>query len=1306
MSRFCNIIDQHAEEKPDTPQVSQLNSKGRIFHELTRSQLALHSKIVGAHLLEKGLKPGDLVMIMYPITSVIDYLTAFVGCLRVGIVPVSIYPPNPAKLDIDLPKFQNFLDNSGATVAITTQEYKRFVQISSKLRKWPSQIKEWIATDVVVKNNKKPIKDFKNYETKSADLVFIQYTSGSTGDPKGVMIHFDSFINTMISISDYTNLQKHQSVFTWCPIYHDFGLIGNLQALFRGAHMHILDPISFLQNPILWPECLEKYKITHTYGPPFGYLLSTKRMKQQNKRYDLSRLEFVNTGAEPVTKESVDGILHVWGIKKENLVFGYGFAEACLLVTGSRGAIFDHETGVASAGTVDNPFHMKIVIAKDGIVLPDGETGSVMVQGPNIAQGYFRNPEKTKAAFENQFHGHEGFWYDSGDLGFIKNGHLFISGRLKDVIIVNGRNLYATDIERSLETLCQDLRPGCSACFQTGSDTAAIVCEPRPGKEIPLETLKNLKSSLDAEYGLQITDILCVSKGQVPKTTSGKLRRHECKKMWSEGQFKPVVQLEEIRKAENFMELLKQFDVTNFDATLVDNGVDSLKLSRLIEQSKEQFGIELDVTAIQAVPCKDLESVSKQGNKPHPAPCIPECNPKDRKMPFLLLLHTLAIVVLVGLVAACAIPAAAVQLALTDPQFLLNNASILDPLITTFKGGPGFILVVVPLTWMISYSIVVVIMKWILIGRYKKGSYAIWGYEFFKWWFMDRLFAIWEFSVGVHLLDTPYLNVFYILMGAKISLRSRLKTFLRETDLFEIEGDTIVSGVVNAQNVDIRGLTLDTIMVEKGTEIDSSSYIYPGSKLSWYKYSEETIHGPFRLAPFQPTPVFEGIQRVLYPLVALIIFGFCNYLMSYLTSFYDFSSYVQNAGRLVAIFFGSSFFLLLWTGIIVRFGLGTVFEFTNDKLASLACGFLYPWIIFSPWNQLIMIWIYGMDVSFSTVINECQCFSPSVTPYVSIGKGSFVSYTNVRATKEHPIKIGEKVTVGIHTVLEKGITICDRGSVATFAYLPPNTTVSSDQAYYSNSFSMFKEDPAILPSFAFNVWMLCVRVFIHWPLLFSTLAAPIVVGYYIHQSLDVQIYLKVFVITSAVLGSAGFTYMLVCLFLSHTCVPKPLGNGQERILKPGSWASYKYNVYLSIWGMAEVYIRLFFVGTYPWNLYLIMCGLDLQDYRKALLMGYSKDLQWWSIRNVDSDNDEERYEFNFVAQDMVNLGGHLGDGGVVKFQTTTYYGNVSIHTYNIPFGQQVGPNVTLTPRSNLRFYRKLTKTKSGIYSGNPGRECD
>jgi acyl-CoA synthetase (AMP-forming)/AMP-acid ligase II len=1211
MLPFCAQLDQNASLEPNKIAIRKLNKKGDVTSSLTYQDLCEQSKRCGARLLEKGIRPGQLVLVVYSVYDVLEYLIAFMGCLRVGIVPVSIYPPNPKNLDSDLKKLDMFLKNSGATIALTTSEYKRFVQVSSKLRAWP-HVSQWIATDRPF-HSPTHIEDHVYTETS---LVFVQYTSGSTGDPKGVMVHHASFMNTIhfMGLSIRREATSNLKYLLWLPISHDYGLISNLITLYNMGELYILDPLSFIQNPLLWPMCMERYHITHTAGPTFSYALTAKRIQTSGKQYDLSRLVVISFGAEPITATAIESTVTVLGIPREKIVHGYGFAEACLLV-GAIDTEFDPETGIAASGFIENSVGVRFLIVQDGIALPDGETGLLYVQGPSIAAGYFRKPQETKEAFENVVQGYPGVWYNSGDLAYIKDGRFYITGRVKDVLIINGRNVYAPDMERFLEDMWTDyIRPGCSAAFQTGDDTAVIVCEYRAGRESSLlaEQLKIAKDKLDLEFGLQVTEIVLCPKSTVPKTTSGKVQRRETKSRYLQGTLTALHKMETQRKAKDFTDLLHQYGVVDFEKTIIENGIDSVKLSRLMEEARNQFGMDLDLHVIQSAAAKDVEQASKTVLDCI-APAIPPCTPSTGPVRWNELIQVIMMLTMLLMVVSCSLPSVALYTYLVDPAFLQRNASIIDPLLSTFQGGPGIILIAIPVLWMFMYTLLVIVLKWVVIGRYKPGSHTLWDAYFCRWWFMDRMIHLWENTVGMYLLDTPYLHLFYWALGCPIPLNCRIKTFLREWDLVHVERNTLLHGILRPIVLSTDGLVVDSLVIKEDTSLESWTVAYPGHLLD---HKDETSSFPVFLYPTNPMSLFLRIERTLFPFILLITFGASSYLMSWATQRMGSTGYMSVLGRIVVTFFGSAWSILVFTGLLVRLRCDLLCAFTIDKLSAIAYAFLHFWISYSPLTILIHNILYGAQISIKSQMNSFETIVPSEARFVSIGEGSTVSYGTIRASAEQPVRIGKNVTLGISHVIQPGCTIEDQGVVPAYVIVPPNTVVASQHVYFSPLIITKTSSPS--PRSAPPIWVvfqsLLIKMIIGWPITVVILASGIAWGTFLHYSIDTNIYLKVVLLFLNVL-IACTVVLLVFMVVCQRLVPTPTEHGEKKILGP--YEQHLYMIYLQVCNMVDSYVACFLLGSTMWTLLQQMGGLKVPKRSRVLLMGYMYDAKVHMSNIVD-----------------------------------------------------------------------------------------
>ncbi|KAI8915946.1 hypothetical protein EDD86DRAFT_268132 [Gorgonomyces haynaldii] len=1214
---FHAAVKYWASVQPDKVCFTMLDPKAEVRAKMTYSELWQQSGVLASHLLSKGLKAGDRVVFLYPIFNVIDYMVAFLGCLRIGVVIVSIYPPNPKRLDGDLKKLQVFLQNSGATVALTTLEYKRFYQLSSITKKWPEGLREWVATDAIVSKSK--MEAFVEHEPTDDQVSFIQYTSGSTGEPKGVPIHHQSLIICSTATSCLGLF-----VDTRLPIYHDFGLNTCLTTMMFGASIFINDPLTFIKDPLVWPTAIEKYKGNITFGPNFAFALTAKRMRDAKKRYDMSSLQLITLGAEPAFQSTIDDIVSEWGLPSEKITLSYGMAEACLGVT-TGPVLFDSDTDVASCGLLSSAekFGFKIVIGdkESGKVLQDGITGDIFLQGPGVVKEYYNNPEASKA-FHYQLEGKEGKWYLTGDLGYIKDGTLFVNGRSKDVIIVNGKNIYPTDIERKIETdLTEYIRPGCSACFQTGSDTCAIVCEYRLGKEqLDPETLNQMKQHLDDEFGLQVTDILLCQKGTVPKTTSGKIRRSEAKKLFLNGEIKSVSQLSAGRKFETFQELLESYQVTDMSKTLVENGIDSLQLTRFIDTAKSQFGIDIDCTMAQSVACGQLQSASKKRGPPKPI--MPENQPKDKPMPLFVVWQTFGVLLLLVVFAACTIPSAYFYNYITSKDFIINHQDAVDPLILTFGTRPGLLLIVTPLLWMLTLTLVMIFLKWMIIGYYKPINTSLWSYQFLRWWFVDRIVRIWERFVGGYLLDTPYINIIYWLMGVKTDIFTvRFKSFVREFDLVTCRSHASVSGLLLTRLIETRGLVMDTVEVGESTQVEGWATVYPGQRLQ-HDILEEA-NQPSYVVQAEKVSVFVQIQRILFPFVAIGVNLASLYLMYYLTSFWKNEPSVWIDMVLFMIFFvGSSLVYFFLVALLVR--ITSVLDWTVDRLAGLCHGMLFDFWLDGTYVSNLLLLLFGAKVTMLSQFNTWMIVAPSKAKYLTIGDRCTVSAAQFSPTKQHPIKIGNNCTVGILAILQEGAVVQDHATVATLAVVPKHTTVQGSTSFYTSTFSMAcsKMNSSInnLNVTKMILTSLAVLVLTTWTagalMIISSVTA---VNYALKASSDMPLALLVPLMTLLGITVAATVIALADILAAWLFVPT-LKDDEETEIHLDTLSAMLYNTHIRFSYIRRTNLSFFLGLTYMYPLLERMCGAKIDRLDRVLHDGcvYEPKALYLTLDGIDS----------------------------------------------------------------------------------------
>src|SRR5437763_2721874 len=487
-------------ETPERPLLTFVGEKGQDEDTLTVARLAAGAESVVESLREWGIRPGARVVLVYPPS--LDFVVAMVGCLLAGVVPVPVYPPNPVKPGNDLRGFQAIVDNCGAEAALTNAFYDRTRTPGSvnglpgrDRPKWPKI--PWYRTD----RRSKPAREVIWHEPASADEpAFLQYTSGSTGTPKGVIITHGNLAAEVRANAADLGLDEHTRGVFWVPQYHDLGLISVILSTVAGnGHNRIMSPLTFLQRPAVWFEVMSRIGATHTAAPNFAFDLAVRRTtKEQRRGWALRTLRVVMSAAEPIrvsTRDAFFDAFSISGLRRDSFYPAYGLAEHTVSVTmgGSRtlrigkAALEDGRAVLADgsdtpAVTVVGCGHVTKPGARVRIVDPDthrpcadGEVGEIWVRSATKALGYFGLEVETKETFQAMVDGDDNEYLRTGDLGFFHEGELFVTGRLKDLIILGGRNLYPQDVENSLREAHPLVRPGGIAAFAVDGEVGERV---------------------------------------------------------------------------------------------------------------------------------------------------------------------------------------------------------------------------------------------------------------------------------------------------------------------------------------------------------------------------------------------------------------------------------------------------------------------------------------------------------------------------------------------------------------------------------------------------------------------------------------------------------------------------------------------------------------------------------------------------------------------------------------------------------------------------------------------------------------
>ncbi|MGF1490395.1 MAG: AMP-binding protein, partial [Prochloraceae cyanobacterium] len=524
---------------------------------LTYQQLDRDARAIAAHL-QAFCQPGDRALLLYP--SGLDFVKAFFGCLYAGIVAVPAYPP---RRNQNMSRLEGILKDALPRVVLTIKS------LSSNIERRLAQISELsdlysIATDIIPQEKSSL---WQEPELKEDTLAFLQYTSGSTGNPKGVMVTHDNIIHNLEIISDCFDHTTSSKGVIWLPPYHDMGLIGGiLQPLFVGFPVVAISPLHFLQKPLRWLQAISRYKATTSGGPNFAYDLCVKKIKpEQLASLDLSSWEVAFTGAEPIRAQTLKQFGNKFascGFRYRAFYPCYGMAENTLLATGglknSKPVIigvnkkalakneiikskitFEGTQALVGSGLCDRLDNKVIVVNPNSLTrCQTAEVGEIWISGSSVTSGYWNQPETTQKIFQAYLSDTgEGPFLRTGDLGFLKDGELFVTGRIKDLIIIRGRNHYPQDLEVAAEKSHPSLQEGCAAAFtidREGDEQLVIAIEIQRTYLRKLninEIARKIRQAISEEFHLQVYGVLLLKTATIPKTSSGKIqRRATCEK--------------------------------------------------------------------------------------------------------------------------------------------------------------------------------------------------------------------------------------------------------------------------------------------------------------------------------------------------------------------------------------------------------------------------------------------------------------------------------------------------------------------------------------------------------------------------------------------------------------------------------------------------------------------------------------------------------------------------------------------------------------------------------------------------------
>lgn len=560
----------HAREKPQSHAFTFLEKEGNEKSSITFSQLDLAARTIAREL--RSLPIQSRIILALP--SGLEFIQAFMGCLYAGMIAVPAYPPEGTQ---KRNRLYAIVRDCSPRLLITSYALKkkyepRYLADNSDADLSVAII-PWVDIEDLMSSS--PEENFKLPELSSQAIAFLQYTSGSTAAPKGVIISHENLFSNQQMIAALFRHDDNTVFASWLPLFHDMGLVGNiLQPIYLGIPCYLMSPLNFIEKPVRWLEAISKYRVTTTGAPNFGYDLCVKRISAaQIASLNLDCWKVAYNGAEPIKAKTINDFSNKFqacGFSRAAMLPVYGMAEATLLVSGgdtetephiryadkaklaANQLVWSHQNinpdttryaTLVGCGKAADGLDIKIVDPHTHIECKADSVGEIWLRGSNISSGYFNNHELNHLSFNQTILNGKlpHSYFKTGDLGALSNGQLYITGRIKDVVIVRGKNHYPQDLEQTISAssieLCMD---GCAVFSWKDRDIDHVIAVQEVEKNYirsfdPHPVAMSVQSVLYDEHGIVLDAILWVKPVTIPRTTSGKISRASCKQKYING---------------------------------------------------------------------------------------------------------------------------------------------------------------------------------------------------------------------------------------------------------------------------------------------------------------------------------------------------------------------------------------------------------------------------------------------------------------------------------------------------------------------------------------------------------------------------------------------------------------------------------------------------------------------------------------------------------------------------------------------------------------------------------------------------